>query len=266
VIPGQALVMAIQGPEAAAIVSSLARSGGLMLAAPALASEAAPPLLKIFICLGLALAIAPHPVAGSLDAGGAATVLVLASEMLVGAVIGFGARVILSAAEGAGDLIGYQTGMSMSQVLDPLTNQSLNPIALLEGTVATQVFIAAGGIGFMAIALARSYAVVPAMSLVHPAAAGIRIASLGAWVVEGSLLLVAPAILAGLLLDLLMLVVARTAPALQLIAVALPAKVLVGMIVLAAVTSRHAPALASLADRARSEIEAILHALAPLTS
>jgi flagellar biosynthesis protein FliR len=118
----------------------------------------------------------------------------------------------------------------------------------------------------VAIALARSYAAVPAMGILAPQAIGAKVAGLGSWVVEGSMLLVAPAILTGLLIDLLMLVVARTAPAIQLMAVALPIKTLVGLTVLAAVTHHHAPALAALVERARSEIESVLGLMSPMTS
>ena len=225
-----------------------------------------PAPVKVLLTVALALiALPPGPAwAVAPGAGLPEVAVLLAAEALIGASLGFAARAVLSAAAGAGDLLGFQSGVNVGHVLDPLSGHPSNPLSILEGSVALQVFLAAGGLGWMAVALARSYAAVPPMAGVAPEALGARIAALGGWVVEGSLLLLAPALIAAVLLDLLLLTVGRAAPSIQLMVVALPLKVWVGIALLAAATYRHAPVLAALMDRVKNEIEGLLGLMGPV--
>jgi len=260
------VTFSIDATLAAGAVSALTRAGGLVATAPILAGEGTPAMLKVLITAGLAMAILPTAPASALisAAGPIETGVLLAAEALIGASLGFAARAVLSAAEGAGELLGFQSGVSMGQVFDPLTQQPNNPFAFIQGAVASQAFIVVGGLGWLALALARSYDAVPPMAGLAPAAllTG-RLVALGSWVIEGSLLLLAPALMSAALLDLLILSVGRAVPALHLMIVALPLKVLTGFLLLALVTHHSAPALAALMDRARALIEDVAGLLSP---
>lgn len=97
----------------------------------------------------------PHPPEGS------ALVYSLLLNIAFGAIIGWIAQCILIAIEAGGDMINMQMGLQAAQVLDPTTSAQTSLIGKCFSLVGLIVFIHIGGIYWLFNAFLRSFEVFP---------------------------------------------------------------------------------------------------------
>lgn len=232
-----------------------ARVGGLLLFAPALGSKRVPAPAK----LGLATAVAvvlypvaldkapslPDPV--SLEFG-----LLLLREVLIGAVLGYVSSLIVSAAQTAGAVLDLQSGLGAATMFDPVTGMNTPLISHAYYLIASVTFVTLDGHHTLLAALGRSWDLLP-LGHAHISAATAK----GLMVVSARLLwiavqIAAPGMAAAFLTDLGLGLIARGVPQMNVFLVGLPAKLIVGLVVLAAaVPQAHATISAALGELAR---------------
>ena len=130
--------------------------GGVRLPAPArvglallLAGLAAPALMGAAAAAGLD------------RASTARLILLLAREVVVGAVLGLVASAAFRAAEAAGHLADTLRGANLAEVLVPTTDERGSPLAVLYVLLATLVFFQIGGVPRLLDALLGSYRTLP---------------------------------------------------------------------------------------------------------
>ena len=132
----------------------------------------------------------------------------------------------------AGSFLDSALGFSYGSLVDPLTGVQSTVLAQLYAMVGVLIFIALDGDHWMIQGLARTYDLVPMT----------KFPSIGALVggadkafvsIFGSAIeLAAPVMLAALLTDCALGLVARVMPQLNVFAVGFPAKILVGLLVM----------------------------------
>lgn len=140
------------------------RLGGCLLFAPGLSSARIPPQVRLFLALGLSLALAPLLFGRAFEVTAARAtddlVFLIASETMVGVLIGLMARAYLMAlqfaAAAAGNLIGLAGIPGI--VLDS-GDEAASPIATLASTAAVMIILALGLHLEMIEALIDSYSV-----------------------------------------------------------------------------------------------------------
>jgi flagellar biosynthetic protein FliR len=210
----------------------LVRPGLLVMAAPVFGGVYVPPPVRVGLTVLLAVVIAPavpHPRA----IGEAGLVAVIASELLIGLALAMGLRVLFSAANLAGYLAGFQMGLSYAAIVDPQTGVRNNVLATLYANLALVTFFGINGHHALIRALAGSYDAVPiGAGGVSGPLAGIVAELLGMIFVTG-VRLAAPVVTALLLVELALGLVSRAAPALNLMVVGTPLRLLAGMSALA---------------------------------
>lgn len=212
----------------------LTRITGLMATLPGVGQERVPVVLRAAVGLLLASVVAPvvPPPAKApetlLDLVGAMTV-----ELAAGLLLGLLVAWILEAASFAGHLMDVQMGYSFAQTLDPV---SAAPVSL-SGSLLTQMvllFIVVSGLHQqMILALVESFRILP-MGEALPLHPKELVAAVGLLLVRG-LQLAFPILLTLFLVDALEGVSARYMPQLQLIQLAFPLKIMVGLFVFAIV-------------------------------
>ena len=72
-------------------------------------------------------------------------VLLIASEMLIGGVLGIIGRFLFGAVEFAGTVIGFQMGLAMANVLDPQSQEQISLVGRFESVTATLIYLAMDG-------------------------------------------------------------------------------------------------------------------------
>lgn len=207
------------------------RLGGLMLIAPVFSARVIPPAIRVAVLLVVTVLLAPLATARPIVAGVAPQSLV--SELLVGFALGFGAAVFIGAAEVAGDVIAFQSGLSSASTLDPMTQFTSPVLADFMARTALTLLIVLGGHVFMLEAVSASLDTIPLGAQVAAVDGLVEMLRLGALLFAFGVQIAAPVMAAVFVSNLAMGVLARTAPQLQMFVLAYPLQIMVGTAALA---------------------------------
>lgn len=211
----------------------VARPGALIAAAPAFGGAFAPPPVRIGLAIVVGVLLLPA-VPPSTYASTSSLFLVVAREMAIGVVMALALRAVLAGAELGGHLTGSQLMLSYGSVVDPQGGVRSNLVANLYGNLALISFLLMNGHHALLRALAASYTAIPiGEGSIGPSLAGTVIQLLGIVFVLGARL-AAPIVVVMLLVEVGTAIMARVAPSLNLLAVAPPIRVAVGLLAMAA--------------------------------
>lgn len=217
----------------AAFIFPLARIGGLMMAAPVLSNAAVPQRIRLVWSLVVTLALAPAlPPMPAVPAGSWVGLAILAQQMLIGVLLGFTLRIVFTAIDVAGQLIGLQMGLSFAVFYDPINASQTPVVAEFLSLLTTLLFLAMNGHLLIFSALAESFKVLP-VSTAPLAANGIAaMLSWSATIFIAGLLLSLPLVAALLIANIAMGVLTRVAPQLNLFAIGFPVTLAAGFMVI----------------------------------
>ncbi len=159
--------------------------------------------------------------------------LIVLKEVVTGLILGFGANACTAIVNFAGSVADMETGLSMATLLDPATNQSTSITGVLYQYGFMLMLIASGMYRYLLGALADSFSLIPVNGAVFH----------GDRLVESMLEFMTQYILIGfrivlpifcviLLLNAVLGVLAKVAPQMNMFAVGMQLKVLVGLSVL----------------------------------
>jgi flagellar biosynthesis protein FliR len=125
----------------------LTRVSGLMMTAPVYGMQGAPVMVRAVVSLALAVLVMPAQWAAAPVQPGSLPqyVLLLGSELLLGACLGLGIVVLLAGIQMAGELIGRVGGLTLADVFDPSTGTDVPLLSRLLYLVAVAVFVGIGG-------------------------------------------------------------------------------------------------------------------------
>jgi flagellar biosynthetic protein FliR len=219
----------------AAFVLVLARISPLFVLAPLFSSKLVTARVRGIVAVGLAIGIAPVASKGvTLPLGVYDLFWLVLKEMLVGATFAFAIGALFAALTTAGSFLDTSIGFSYGSLVDPLTGSQSSVLAQAYGLVGTLVFIAIGGDAWVVQGLARTYDLV---GLEQAPDLGRLISSadsvFGA-IFTSAIEVAGPVMLALILTDAAFGVVSRVVPQLNVFAVGFPAKVVVGLLLVAA--------------------------------
>ncbi|NJD19389.1 MAG: flagellar biosynthetic protein FliR [Gemmatimonadetes bacterium] len=258
---GQATWFNAGGASVAALL--LLRLTGLLWMAPLFSGRMIPGTVRTALAVVLAALLWPAAV----DAGGAtaarlnvATVLV---ELGVGLTLGLGAAVFVGAAESAGDTIAVQMGLSGANVVDPSSQTQLPVLGQLLGLFATMLILSTGGHVVILRALHASLELVPPGQPVDVEHGALAVVALGGRLLSLGLQFAAPVVAAMMMANAALGVLARTVPQLNILMVAFPIQIAVGLFVLAATLPVIASTFAAWPDAYGEVAGGLLDALVP---
>ena len=210
-----------------------ARTIPLTWSIPAFGGPSLPGQIRLAIGMGLSFLCLPVLSASPLPASTLVWGLLVAREVMVGVVMGFVCACLFRAAEAAGQLTDVLRGASMAQVLSPTGGGTSSPLGAMMLLLAAVVFFEIGGMAHVSSALVRSYEAIPLSS--HPRFAGspgamATVATVSsAKLIESTIGLCAPAVVALLLADILLGIVGRAVPQIPIYFVGMPLKALLGV-------------------------------------
>ena len=212
---------------------AFARASGLAWTAPGLATPGLGGRFRLLLggLLGMTLvpALQQQGVLAA-PAGWPALGTACLGEVLVGAALGWSAALVVAGARQAGELVGAQAGLAPAALFDPEAGDEMTATGHLYGLVALGVFLALDGPLALVRALVESYRVLP------PGGGGLTegTAALAFGRVGQALALAlraaAPAALALALAGLALGLLGRAAPSLQLLALAMPVRAALGLL------------------------------------
>ncbi len=237
----------------------LVRIGAFLTVAPVFGTEAAPPQLRAGFAVLLTALLLPVVPAPDLSAGILGLVF---GEAFVGFLLGFSALTVIEVAAVAGDFVGYPTGLSLAQQFDPVTQSQATTASVFYRLLGLLVFITIGGHHQMLAALGESYRIVP-VGGAHFATGWLpsMVALTGRTLALG-LQMAAPVLVAGLLVDVFLMLIARAAPQMNLLVVGAPIRLAIGLLAIAFSLQMLAPLLGEAVDASLHDAGRSLEALA----
>ncbi len=245
----------------AAFAFPLARILGLLATAPVFNNIGIPRRVRLLLGVAIAVALAPAlPSMPAVPAGSWTGLLVLAQQVVIGILMGLTLRIVFSAVELAGELIGLQMGLSFAVFYDPQNAGQTGVLGEFLSLIMTLLFLAMNGHLLTLSVLAESFRLLP-VAAVPPSADGFAGAARSATVLFASgLLLSLPVIAALLIANLAMGVLSRVAPQLNLFAVGFPVTIVAGFVVLMISLPYLGAAMERLFDQAFAVLRAIMQA------
>ncbi len=217
-----------------ALVST--RLTGLFLIAPVFSSRAVPVRVRSALLLVFSLLLLPAATASAEGSAGVSPRVLpvsLVTEVVLGLVLGLGAALFIAAAESAGDMLAVQMGLSGANVLDPSSGTQMPIVGQFLGLFALTLILAVGGHLVLLETLTVSLRVFPPGGPLDleqgiPGAVGM----LGAQFVLG-LRFAAPVVAAMMIGNATLGVMAKTVPQLNVLMMAFPLQIGIGLLTLA---------------------------------
>lgn len=212
----------------------LCRIGGLFAALPLFGGRRLPTRIKIvavlsisIVCLPI-LQIVPPPMPKDAFTLG----LLVAREMLIGLTLAFITQIVFAAVEFSGQIIGLQMGFSISSVIDPSMGNQMQIMSVMQSLLATLLFLSLNIHHVFIRAIVDSFTVIP----------------LGGWKMSEALIrfllmatsdvfilgirLAAPVMVTLLLTSVVLGIMARAFPQMNVFMVSFPLNIGLGFLVL----------------------------------
>jgi flagellar biosynthetic protein FliR len=212
-----------------------ARLGAVLMVAPVWGEQAVPASFRLALALLVTTTLAPGLAATTPAMPGTAIAAIplIINEVIIGLIMGLGARLMMSALQVAGATAGLASGLAFAQQIDPIASQ---PAAIFSGFFSLMgviLIMTAGLHRVMIEAAADSYAIFPpgafppigdATSFVIDAVSnsfrlGIQIA--------------APVLIFSLIFNVALGLISRLIPQVQVFMTALPLSVMLGLALIA---------------------------------
>jgi flagellar biosynthesis protein FliR len=204
------------------------RMGGLMTFAPFLGSPSIPMRVKSGLTFVLTALLAPAYNARLGHHLPENMVATIAGELLIGMGMGMTMELVFDSARFAGQLLGFQFGYSLVNVIDPQSQVEISVLNFFHYTMLLLIFLQGDVHHWLFRLLVHSFDVAaPGTVIVSTKVVSMLLHAAGTVFLLG-LQLAAPALLVTVMTDISLSFMSKAAPQLPVMAVGLPAKMLVG--------------------------------------
>ncbi len=219
-------------PEFQSFLVLVSRIGGIVGAFPMLYGRTVPAQIKIALVVMLGMVLAPLIRIPPLSRDAVEMTAGLASELLIGLVIGLAVRLLFGALEVAGDLIGTQIGFGAVQLLDPMTSQQSSLISEYFRIIASLVFLSLNAHMVVVAAIVSSYDAIPPFGATLSPDVGEEVLQLSQHMFLVALKLSAPVLVAMILINVLLAMLGRAVTQINVFVLSFPLTIAGGLLVL----------------------------------
>jgi len=157
-------------------------------------------------------------------------ILRMAGEILIGTMVGFAGRLIFDGIQLAGQLIGFQMGFSIVNVIDPVNNEQVSIISQFQYLIAMLIFLVMNGHHIFLYAIAESFRILPPLGFHFSGELMQLVLVFVRNMLEVAIKTGAPIIAVLLFMSVGMGLVARTVPQINIFIVGFPLQIAVGLI------------------------------------
>ncbi|MFC1781103.1 flagellar biosynthetic protein FliR [Planctomycetota bacterium] len=159
-------------------------------------------------------------------------VLLLCNEAIYGFALGLIIALLFTAVKVGTRIVERQIGFAMAEILDPLTGETTQPLGSLMEMVFILIFLSVNGHHFFLTLISKSYESFPggAIPTIPVLLSGITEA--GSTMLFAGLKLAAPVLAAFLILMIILGVLARIVPEMNILFISLPLRVAMGLLMM----------------------------------
>ena len=221
-------------PEVVIFLLIVGRTSGLMTSAPFWGGKMAPALVRVIITVSLSAAIFPLVTIATHPTGvpsGWVLLFALGGEILMGLLLGWTSQLLFVGMRLAGQQVEIKMGLGLAQLIDPHEGGQTSFFSILFDLIAVMAFLCVNGHHLLIRALVSSYTVFPVadQNLILTLVKGVVLSAGTIFTI--ALQVSAPVIVALLLSDIVLAIVARTVPHMNVFLVAPPLQLAFGMLV-----------------------------------
>lgn len=210
------------------------RVAAIVFSAPVLDTNTIPAVFKAGLALAVSVLLLPavETVVTVKDLSLMTFVIGVFSEIAIGVTIGLSVKLLFAGIQLAGQIVGYQMGFAVANVVDPATSTQIPILAQFYNLTAMLVFLAINAHHLFFSALVDSYSILPPLSMhVSPQLVGMMM-RLAANMFVVAVKVGAPLIAVMLMVSVALGMVARTVPQIHIFIVAMPLKIVIGLVFL----------------------------------
>ncbi len=218
--------------QAEAFILIFLRVSAMIITIPILGDRTIPVRVKAGLSLLITFLIFPfaQTAAWRLSSDIFSLVFRMAGEIMIGVTIGFIGRLIFDGILLAGQLIGFQMGFSIVNVIDPMNNEQVSIIAQFQYLIAMLIFLMMNGHHIFLYAIAESFRIIPPLGF-HFSGELMQVLLSGVKnMLEVAIKTGAPIIAILLFTSVGMGLVARTVPQINIFIVGFPLQIAIGLI------------------------------------
>ncbi|MFH0734153.1 MAG: flagellar biosynthetic protein FliR [bacterium] len=210
------------------------RIAATIMIAPIFSQNSVPGITKMFIAIMLTYILFFTIGDYRFDYNEGITALALfgVKEILTGVLIGFTLNFVFYGISFAGLLIGFDMGLSVAQMFDPMTESTTNIVGEIVVILATIIFLLINGHHHIINALAYSFKVIPIGTYVVNEKVYILLTKYSAMVFLIAVKIAAPLMVSFFLIHLATGIISRVIPQMNVFFVLQPAKIALGFLFL----------------------------------
>lgn len=214
----------------------LTRISGLVMTAPVFGSRNVPVRVRAFLAIGLALIITPVQLHEAVEMPNDLLNMgiLAAREGILGLALGLAVMIIFTGLHLTGQIIGQMSGMSLADTFDPTFDTSVPVFSQLLDAVTLSIFIAVGGHRHILSALLDTFKARPPGVRDFPTSVVEALTTITGESFEVGIRAGAPVMVALLLAVLILGLISRTLPQLNIIAIGFSLNSMIMLVTLAA--------------------------------
>ena len=255
--------LALSAVQFETLLLVLVRVGAMLALMPIFSQREIPQLVRFGLGLLLALVIVRTvPPMAPLGGLGPLVVAILA-QVFVGLVFGFVAFLLFTGIQFAGEIIDTQIGFAVVNIINPLTSQNVTVIGEFQLALATLLYLAADAHHALIAGVAGSFQLVPLPFAGAPelvAGDVVRFFTQALFIVFQ---IAAPVAIALFLVNVMLGLMARVAPQMNVFVVGFPIQISIGLIMLIVSLPLLGAVFPSLIDTSTHQLDTVLRAMRP---
>lgn len=208
------------------------RVASFVAVAPVFSVGMIPMKIKLILSLVITIAIAPGITeAATTDFSNSNIISLIFNQVVIGVSLGLVCQIVFSAIVNGGQIIGMQMGLGFAQMMDPQTGVSVPVIAQFYNIMAILLFISINGHLAILGVLSSSFDLIPVTgSLLTDKY--LSIATFGTWIFAGGIMIALPAVTALLAINIVLGVVTRAAPQMNIFAIGFVITIMAGFVIM----------------------------------
>jgi len=193
-------------------------------------------------------------------------VVAILAQFFVGIVFGFVAFLIFTGIQFAGEIIDIQIGFAVVNIINPLTSQSVTVIGEFQLALATLLYLAADAHHVLIAGMVGSFTLVPLPFAGAPQLVAGDVVLFFTQALFTVFQIAAPVAVALFLVNVMLGLMARVAPQMNVFIVGFPIQISVGLIMLIVTIPLVGAVFPSLVDTSSRQMDTVLRAMGPQTS
>ncbi len=183
--------------------------------------------LAFFVALASQASLPVMPIVGFADTQ---TLALVVQQVGVGLAIGFAVRVVFTAVELAGEVVGFQMGLNFAAFFDPSIGAQSSAVARFFGQMTSLLFLAMNGHLTVLFAINKSFQSFPVDQNFLQTLGRMKLQNLGVDLFASALWISLPMVGMLMFVNLALGIVSRVAPQMNIFAVGFPITLVVGLI------------------------------------